>query len=274
MIDAREAFPSAVQAALLLLAHFLLQYVVGVAMYDLRGPMGLGLQQIQSLATLLATGIVLAGVQHHRNMAFGNLVHPSRSSAVSTTALVVPPVMLLVPAIVLADILLVQGLEVLFPLSRWEEQAFGQMKSGSFATVVSVCVLAPVLEEMLFRGVLLRSFLQQYPRWVAIAYSALFFGAAHLNVYQFVLAALLGVLLGWLFERSRSLIPCIALHAALNASVVALGLNTAGNEALWDSVSAGGIALAGAMALVGAVCLCKILARRMQHRVGAEQRSS
>ena len=80
--------------------------------------------------------------------------------------------------------------------------------------------LAPVLEEMLFRGVILRAFLHRYPKGAAISVSALYFGIAHLNVYQFALAFLLGLVLGWLFERSRSLLPCIALHAVYNSSVL------------------------------------------------------
>jgi uncharacterized protein len=274
MTDQRETFPSAAQAGLLLLAHFLLQYVIGAALYDFRTTMGLGQQQLQGLATLLATGIILAGVQHHRNAGYGNLVHPSKSGALVTTLLLVPPTLLLVPAIVLGDIVLVEGLEAIFPLSRWEERAFEQMASGTFAMVVSVCILAPVLEEMLFRGVLLRSFLQQYPRWVAIAYSAIFFGAAHLNVYQFVLAFLVGLLLGWLFERSRSLIPCMALHAALNVSVVVIGVSYPGNDEVWNAVSAGGVALIVAVAIVGAVCLRAVLVSRSPRAVPTRQQSS
>jgi membrane protease YdiL (CAAX protease family) len=68
----------------------------------------------------------------------------------------------------------------------------------------------------------LRAFLERYPRGLAISYSALYFGAAHLNIYQFFLAFLLGLLLGWLYERSRSLVPCIVLHGALNTTVVVL----------------------------------------------------
>jgi membrane protease YdiL (CAAX protease family) len=90
------------------------------------------------------------------------------------------------------------------------------MDGRDLATALAVCVVAPVVEEMLFRGVVLRSFLQQYDRRQAIWGSALLFAVAHLNIYQFVVALGMGLVLGWLYERSRSLIPCIALHAAYN----------------------------------------------------------
>lgn len=39
---------------------------------------------------------------------------------------------------------------------------------------------------------------------------ALEFSVAHMNDYQFAVASMIGVLLGWLYERTRSLIPCSA----------------------------------------------------------------
>ena len=43
-----------------------------------------------------------------------------------------------------------------------------------------------------------------------------------MNIYQFVVALVLGVLSGWLYERSRSLIPCIALHVSYNSALTIL----------------------------------------------------
>ncbi len=221
MSSRNESFPSVPQAAALLLVGFFLQYFIGAALYDARQTLGLSPNQLTALVMLLANGALLAFVAHFRGMTYRDLIHPSRSSMLMTLVLLAPPVILLVPAILLLDEALIAALELLFPLSLWEEQAFANMVAGNLGAVVSTCLLAPVLEEMLFRGVLLRAFLVQYPRWAAISYSALFFGAAHFNIYQFALAFFLGLLLGWLFERSRSLIPCIALHAALNSWVVA-----------------------------------------------------
>lgn len=215
-----DSFPSVPQAFALLLVDFFLQYFIAAALYDVRQSLDLSTPQLNALTMLLANGALLAFVIHHRDTTYRDLLHPSRSSARSALLLLVPPVLLLVPAIVLLDEVLGAALEAAFPLSRWEEQAFEGMTQGNLGAVVATCVLAPVLEEMLFRGVLLRAFLVQQPRWAAIAYSALFFGVAHFNIYQVALAFWLGLLLGWLFERSRSLIPCIALHAAVNTWVV------------------------------------------------------
>ena len=82
-----------------------------------------------------------------------------------------------------------------------------------------VCILAPLAEEVIFRGAVLRTMLEHWEgskRWTAIIISALLFGLAHMNPAQIPHAFLMGVLLGWLYERSRSLIPCVVLHCANN----------------------------------------------------------
>jgi len=262
MADRREAFPSAPQAACLLLAHFLLQYLIGALLYDLRDPLGLTLAQLSALVTLLATGLLLAPVMQLQRMTYRELLHPSPSSWVGTVVLLVPPVLLTVPLIILLDDGLMAVLHRIFPMSAWEQQAFSQMMAPELPAIVAVCVLAPVLEEMLFRGVLLRGFLARYPRGVAIAYSSLFFGAAHLNVYQFFLAFWLGLILGWLFERSRSLIPCIALHGATNAAVLVLStVAEKDGQSVLDTLPASVWLAAIVAAALGTWLLRRLLAR-------------
>src|SRR5258708_35546238 len=72
---------------------------------------------------------------------------------------------------------------------------------------------------MLFRGIILGSFLEEYARPRAFVYSAALFGLAHMNVYQFAGGFAIGVILAWLYERSRSLWPCIFLHRAYDSLV-------------------------------------------------------
>lgn len=222
MNSSQAHFPSVAQAAQLLLANFLLQYALLALFFDLRHITGLTEDQTQALVTVLANGIVLVSAMHCSRIRYGELMHATKSSVSATLMLLLPPILLLVPLVLLLDHALLTVVEQVLPLSRWEEQAFSSMVAGSLPAVIATCVLAPVLEEMLFRGILLRAFLNQYPRWAAIFYSALLFGAAHMNVYQFLLALWLGILLGWLYERSRSLLPCIALHAAVNTAVYVL----------------------------------------------------
>lgn len=80
---------------------------------------------------------------------------------------------------------------------------------------VAVGILAPLTEEVVFRGAILRTLLGMMSKrnhWVAIMISAAVFGAVHGNAAQFVNALLMGLLLGWMYYRTRSLVPGILLH--------------------------------------------------------------
>jgi len=216
------AFPSATQAVLLFVALFLVELVVGAALSDANGWLDLGSMQISVLAAVLGNGCVFAVLMHSQKLTYRALFHQSQASAGATLLLVVPPALLLVPALLLTITSALNLMMRILPPSAWEEAMFSRMADGSVAAVLAVCVMAPLLEEMLFRGIVLRGFLQRYPRWQAIFMSALLFGAAHMNIYQFVVGLVMGAVLGWLYERTRSLIPCIALHAAYNTTTLLL----------------------------------------------------
>ncbi len=87
--------------------------------------------------------------------------------------------------------------------------------------IVYTVIMAPLLEEILFRGLMLGALKKEMPSWVAIAISALAFGAAHGNPIGIIYATLFGVLLGWVFIRTKSILPCIILHMGFNATALA-----------------------------------------------------
>lgn len=259
----RSSFPSAPQAALLLLAGFVLQYFLGAALYDLRLSLGFSREQVIAFVMLLANGILITVMMHIRGLTYRDLLHPTKASPLATLIFLVPPILLVTPLLVLLDGVLVNGLESVFPVSAWEEQAFATMVERSIPAFVATCLIAPAVEEMLFRGILLRSFLARYPRGLAIGYSALYFGAAHLNIYQFFVAFLLGLLLGLLYERSRSLIPTIAMHAAVNVCIFLWGNSNDTASVLnpsYTSTSAWVFSLLAAC--TGAIALRKLLAAK------------
>lgn len=76
-----------------------------------------------------------------------------------------------------------------------------------------VGLLAPLAEEMVFRGAILRSLLRwkQNP-WVGIAISALLFAVVHMNPVQMPHAFLIGLLLGWMYWRTDSIVPGVVYH--------------------------------------------------------------
>ncbi len=227
MIEKNETFPSGLEAFFMLIALFAAEFVIGAAMYDMRDILALPRQDVGMLTTLLANGVVFTAVMHYKTLSYRDLFHSSPFSAGSTVLVLTPAIALTVPAIVLANSALSALLVHLFPLSVSEAALFEEMSSGSFGAIVGACILAPVLEEMLFRGIILRSFLKQYSKWAAIVGSATLFGVAHMNLYQFVVALVVGIGCGWLYERTRSLLPCIALHGAYNATLTMIDLSAA-----------------------------------------------
>lgn len=83
----------------------------------------------------------------------------------------------------------------------------------SFLTVA----LAPVGEEILFRAVILAGLLRTLRTGSAVVLSAGLFAAAHANLAQLPVSLVLGLTLGWIFVRTRSIGLCIALHLLHNA---------------------------------------------------------
>jgi membrane protease YdiL (CAAX protease family) len=89
------------------------------------------------------------------------------------------------------------------------------------ALLLAGAVLAPIAEELLFRGVVYGS-LRRYGRVVATVASALVFGLAHgLNVVL-PAAVVLGVLTALLYERTRSIWPGVVAHGVNNAILFVL----------------------------------------------------
>lgn len=87
---------------------------------------------------------------------------------------------------------------------------------------VAIGLLAPLAEEIVFRGAVLRSLLTRQRPWVAITISAVLFAVAHLNPAQMPHAFAIGLLLGWLYWRTGSILPGMAYHWANNSAAYVL----------------------------------------------------
>jgi len=104
---------------------------------------------------------------------------------------------------------------------------------------LAIGILAPLAEEVVFRGAILRTLLKLFDRrwyWAAIFLSAVIFGLVHGNVQQFVHAALIGLLLGWMYYRTDSIVPGVVFHWVNNSAayVIANLIPNAENAELID----------------------------------------
>ena len=97
-------------------------------------------------------------------------------------------------------------------LPNLAEDAFDMILKDRWG-YVSVGLLAPLAEELVFRGAILRALLRWCSKpWVGIVLSALLFAVAHMNPAQLPHAFLIGLLLGWMYYRTDSIIPGIVYH--------------------------------------------------------------
>ncbi len=78
-----------------------------------------------------------------------------------------------------------------------------------------VCIAGPIIEEVLFRGIVLES-VKMYNERFAIVFSAFIFGLMHGNITQAVNGFLAGLILGTLYVRSGSLVPSSVMHILMN----------------------------------------------------------
>lgn len=101
--------------------------------------------------------------------------------------------------------------------------------SGEPLGVLSMALLAPLIEELMFRGAIQGYLMRRCSPWTGIVASAVVFGVIHMNPQQVVYATLLGIVFGWIYYRTRSLLPVIVGHV-LNNSVAVVTMKVWGTE--------------------------------------------
>ncbi|HKJ43352.1 MAG TPA: type II CAAX endopeptidase family protein [Sunxiuqinia sp.] len=116
-----------------------------------------------------------------------------------------------------------QWMDQYLPPPPWFWELFSkvfQSDYGFFGAVMKVAIVAPIVEEAIFRGVIMHGLMRNYPKIIAIFVSALFFALFHLNPWQFPATFLLGLLLGWVMVITRNIFACIIGHSMNNLLVL------------------------------------------------------
>lgn len=118
--------------------------------------------------------------------------------------------------VIVAASIVIEPLLSLFPVESMAPMREYVLKGGTL-TMFTVIVLAPVFEEMLFRGIIQESASRFYGPLAGILVASTIFAIVHPNPQQVINAFFSGVILGYIYYRTRSLIPVIAIHAMNNA---------------------------------------------------------
>ena len=103
----------------------------------------------------------------------------------------------------------------LFPIDPEVLEIF-QMIGSTGIGLFAAGIIAPVTEELFFRGFLISGLLKNYSGFTSILTSSLLFGMIHDNVWQSIPAFGMGVFLGWIFVTTKNIWICITIHAVQN----------------------------------------------------------
>lgn len=99
-----------------------------------------------------------------------------------------------------------------------------QTESGALTTArpvldfLAVVLLAPLVEEMLFRGVIYDAFCMLLPAGAAVVFQGVLFGSVHGSIIWMLYATFMGCVLGYVRKHTGSVRPCVLMHMAFNGS--------------------------------------------------------
>ena len=110
----------------------------------------------------------------------------------------------------------ISALESFMNLHNYIEQEIADLTHNPIG-ILTLCIIAPIAEEYLFRGLMMRKMLRwNISPWYAIIGSSIMFGLIHLNPAQIPGPIILGIVMAWMCYRTRSLIPGIIIHITNN----------------------------------------------------------
>ena len=131
---------------------------------------------------------------------------------------------LIVSGMTIATAIAAEPISSLLPETpEWFEQIMQGMTGGNFIlSFITVSLFAPLFEEWLCRGIVLRGLLTKMRPAGAIAISAAFFAILHMNPWQALPAFLLGVVFGYVYYRTGSLKMTMLMHFVNNTMALIL----------------------------------------------------
>lgn len=221
-------------------------------------PLNLAVAQAAAIAAAVALGLRL----DRRGLPTGEALGLRAAGPATLAAALVAGAALQFPLAELGNLL-----RELHPLSLEQQLALRALVTpeglpSALAALLAVVVVAPVGEELLFRGLVMPALRARYETATALAGSAALFGLSHVEPVAATGAAVAGLVLGAVALRTGSAWPAVAMHAGVNAVPLLLpdrvlripGFNTVGEDVYHLPapllVGSGVVALAAVAALV------------------------
>jgi len=173
-----------------------------------RQPLIIGCINLVAIGVPIALGLHLNRLSFRRAFPFGR---------VTVRQVVGVALMVLGASILLSEVDNV--FRALLPPPQWLLKVFKELffaQDKLLSRILLLVIIAPVTEELLFRGIILRGLLSRHRPALALVLTALLFGLLHANPWQFLSAFALGIVFGWFYLRAGSVGLCILAHAIAN----------------------------------------------------------
>lgn len=209
------AYPTISQAIMLTLTYISLLIILFIPLGIFEGIIGISFTDNFAISTfleILCLGIIIWFVMKKAKLKFGEVVALKSFN----------PWLIIALTIAIAGLSIVNSeidnlLNFIIRQPAWIEDIFKELRSDMVNYLVLAVVLAPITEEILFRGIIVRGFSRNYTFKSTLLVSAAIFAVIHMNPWQFISAFSGGIILGWIFLETKSLIPCIFAHALYNS---------------------------------------------------------
>ncbi len=104
-------------------------------------------------------------------------------------------------------------------------------------TIIYTCIIAPITEELVIRGFVLKN-LSRVSQTFGIVVSSIVFALMHENLPQFILAFIVGVFLGYVAVKHNSIVPTIILHMIVNSTNMIISIIVEQNAEVGNIISA------------------------------------
>lgn len=209
--------------ALWILVQLAVEIFLGVALALVKGQSAMAYYESLvihiSIICNCLTVLLLAGYSFLRGSSLSERAYINKMPARFSVSMVIMGVSFCYTIAVLLGLIDMAGL---FPdswVTMLEETNSSLLSAPPVINFICVVIMAPVLEEILFRGFILGALKKAMHPWVAIFISALVFGIAHGTPIGIIYATALGIVMGWICVKFDSVVPSIIFHMAYNGAV-------------------------------------------------------
>jgi len=93
---------------------------------------------------------------------------------------------------------------------------FGDNVFGHFSLIFSAFIIAPISEEIMFRGFIMQGLFKYFSPLISILLTALIFAGLHFEFSSIIPLFMIGSVLGWIFYKKKSIYACLLFHAINN----------------------------------------------------------